>query len=123
MDSELIIIECAECGNAFKGRIDQPFLCKNCRENGVKSTKKETSVLNKPALYKEELEKQSNELVQENTADNKISIIDNNNFTIKEVKKEQPKNEILERLSQLEKRSENIEKLLLSILDELKSER
>lgn len=123
MDNELIIIECAECGNAFKGRIDQPFLCKNCRENGIKSTKKETSVLNKPALYKEELEEQSSELVQEDTADNKISIVDNNNFTIKEIKTEQPRNEILERLLQLEKRSENIEKLLLSILDELKSER
>ena len=90
---------------------------------GIKSTKKETSVLNKPALYKEELEEQSSELVQKNTADNKISIVDNNNFTIKEVKTKQPKNEILERLLQLEERSKNIEKLLLSILDELKSER
>lgn len=123
MENELIIIECVECGNAFKGRLDQPFLCKNCRENGIKSTKKETSVLNKPALYKEELEEQLIEPAQENIADNKVSIIDNNNFTIKEVKTEQPKNEILERLSQLEKKSENIEKLLLSILDELKSER
>lgn len=123
MDSELIVIECVECGNAFKGRIDQPFLCKNCRENGIKSTKKETSVLNKPTLYKEELEEQSSKLVQKDTADSKISIIDNNNFTIKEVKTEQPKNEILERLSNLEEKSKNIEKLLLSILDELKSER
>ena len=123
MDNELIVIECVECGNAFKGRLDQPFLCKNCRENGVKSTKRETSVLNKPALYKEELEEQSSKLVQEDTADNKISIVDNNNFTIKEIKTEQSKNEILERLSQLEERSKNIEKLLLSILDELKSEK
>lgn len=123
MNDELIIIECVECGNAFKGRLDQPFLCKNCRENGIKSTKKETSVLNKPALYKGELEEQSSKLVQENTADNKISIIDNNNFTIKEIKTEQPKNEILEHLSQLEERSKNIEKLLLSILNKLKSEK
>lgn len=117
MNSELIIIECAECGNAFKGRIDQPFLCKNCRENGVKSTKKETSVLNKPALYKEEIEEQPNEITQENNT--KIQVVDNNNFTIKEVK--QPKNEILERLSRLEEKSKSIEKLLLDILDKLNS--
>ena len=122
MDNELIIIECAECGNAFKGRIDQPFLCKNCRENGIKSTKKETSVLNKPTLYKEELEGHSNKIAQKDNTDNKISIVDNNNFIIKEIKTKQPKNEILERLSQLEKKSENIEKLLLSILDKFKSE-
>lgn len=119
MDSELIVIECTECGNAFKGRIDQPFLCKNCRENGVKSTKKETSVLNKPALYKEEIEKQSNEITQENNTNTKIQVVDNNNFTIKEVK--QPKNEILERLSRLEEKSKSIEKLLLDILDKLNS--
>ena len=119
MDSELIIIECAECGNAFKGRIDQPFLCKNCRENGVKSTKKETSVLNKPALYKEEIEEQSSEIAQENNTTTKIPVVDNNNFTIKEIK--QPKNEILEHLSRLEKKSKNIEKLLLDILDKLNS--
>lgn len=117
MDNELIIIECAECGNAFKGRIDQPFLCKNCRENGVKSTKKETSVLNKPALYKEEIEEQPSEITQENNT--KIQVVDNNNFTIKEVK--QPKNEILERLSRLEEKSKSIEKLLLDILDKLNS--
>lgn len=117
MDSELIIIECAECGNAFKGRIDQPFLCKNCRENGVKSTKKETSVLNKPALYKEEIEEQLNEITQENNT--KIPVVDNNNFTIKEIK--QPKNEILKRLSRLEEKSKSIEKLLLDILDKLNS--
>ena len=117
MENELIIIECAECGNAFKGRIDQPFLCKNCRENGVKSTKKETSVLNKPTLYKEEIEEQSSEITQENN--NKIQIVDNNNFTVKEVK--QPKNEILERLSKLEEKSKSIEKLLLDILDKLNS--
>lgn len=117
MDSELIIIECAECGNAFKGRIDQPFLCKNCRKNGVKSTKKETSVLNKPALYKEEIEEPPNEITQENNT--KIQVVDNNNFTIKEVK--QPKNEILERLSRLEEKSKSIEKLLLDILDKLNS--
>lgn len=120
MDSELIVIECTECGNAFKGRIDQPFLCKNCRENGVKSTKKETSVLNKPTLYKEEIEEQSSEITQENNNNNtKIPVVDNNNFTIKEVK--QPKNEILERLARLEEKSKNIEKLLLDILDKLNS--
>lgn len=117
MNDELIIIECVECGNAFKGRIDQPFLCKNCRENGVKSTKKETSVLNKPTLYKEEIEEQPNETTQENNT--KIPVVDSNNFTIKEVK--QPKNEILERLSRLEEKSKSIEKLLLDILDKLNS--
>ncbi len=33
---ELMIIECKECGNAYKGDITKPFLCPKCIANGVK---------------------------------------------------------------------------------------
>lgn len=33
---ELMIIECKECGNAYKGDISKPFLCPQCIANGVK---------------------------------------------------------------------------------------
>lgn len=44
---ELMIIECKNCGNAYKGDITKPFLCPKCIQEGVKlpemevATKKE----------------------------------------------------------------------------------
>jgi hypothetical protein len=53
---ELMIIECKECGTAYKGDIMKPFLCPKCVAAGVKlpGMEEPKQKNNKPVLDKPE---------------------------------------------------------------------
>lgn len=62
--ADLMIIECQNCGNSFKGDISQPFICPKCREKNVHvSDSKHTSVF-KRALATDVKEEIRNEDVE-----------------------------------------------------------
>lgn len=70
--ADLMIIECQNCGNSFKGDISQPFICPKCREKNVHvSDSKHTSVFKKALSndvkeeIKEDVESTDNELKEE----------------------------------------------------------
>lgn len=52
---ELMIIECKECGNAYKGDITKPFLCPKCVAAGVTlSDNQPKKEVNQPVLKETE---------------------------------------------------------------------
>lgn len=71
--ADLMIIECQNCGNSFKGDISQPFICPKCREKNVHvSDSKHTSVFKKALsnnvkeeIKEEDVESIDNELKEE----------------------------------------------------------
>lgn len=71
--ADLMIIECQNCGNSFKGDISQPFICPKCREKNVHvSDSKHTSVFKKALsndvkeeIKEEDVESTDNELKEE----------------------------------------------------------
>jgi len=76
--ADLMIIECQNCGNSFKGDISQPFICPKCREKNVHvSDSKHTSVFKralsndvKEEIRKEDIERADNELKEETEEEN-----------------------------------------------------
>ena len=76
--ADLMIIECQNCGNSFKGDISQPFICPKCREKNVHvSDSKHTSVFKralsndvKEEIRKEDVESTDNELKEETEEEN-----------------------------------------------------
>lgn len=86
---ELMIIECKECGNAYKGDISKPFLCPKCISEGVMLPgmvqENNISKIKKPILSIE------NNDVDTNSSDN---------------------SDLIQRIDNLEKRVKSIEDLI-----------
>lgn len=68
--AELMIIECQNCGNSFKGDISQPFICPKCREKNVHVADSRHTSLLKKALSDEEKAEINNVEEQEESSKN-----------------------------------------------------